>query len=162
MVIEYLVEKEIPTGLSKKSVVVLLTQDGAYRRFEHAGMPIEADVEELITAPVLAYMWNHATVISEKVYLDAQLRAARDYYTNILWQIEKQRRVSGTLDQALGLGLVAINNEPPDAFGDDAFAGYREWMELGTPQSIEEKRAALLLMQNFALIGLVRIQLLER
>ncbi len=159
---DYLIEKEIPTGLKSKSVVVLLAEGGAYRRFERAGLPLEANVEELITAPVLTYMWDHAAPISEQAYLDAQLRSSRAYYLNILWQIEKQRRISGTLDMALGAGLVAINDAPPAAFGAAAFAGYREWLELGNPQSAGEKRAALLLMQNFALLGLMRILLLEK
>jgi len=160
MTISYIIEAEVPTGLKTKSVILLLRDNGNYRRYEHAGLAVEVDVEGLLTAPVLNWIWSQATTITQQQWRDAQLRQVAWYYVNIVRAIETVRLADGSLNEALVAGLAAINDEDaPDVFGSSAFADYQEWMDFGSPPSIEERRTALLLIQNFALIGLMRVML---
>ena len=106
---------------------------------------------------------QQADTITQQQWRDAQLRQAEWYYINIVRAIETVRLAEGTLNEALVAGLAAINDEnAPDVFGASEFEDYQQWMDFGSPPSIEERRTALLLIENFALIGLMRVMLFGR
>ncbi len=158
MPITWEIDKEVQTGLSRKSVFVRLTgADGNdFKLFEATAVPLNIDPDEYIEShPSLTArkMWNRGKPITVSDVRGARCRKMRAYYRHILDEIEETAEAGSSLDTALTAAMQAVAQ---NGRGEAAFAKRREWLELENPDTIEEKRTLLLTIENFALRGLTQ------
>lgn len=159
--ITYEIEGMIPTSRRTQSAWLILENDKgstAYRRVEVTGIPRdltdEVAVREYIDERMaVAKLWQRGEEAEVAQFEKADERGLGDYYQGILRAVERTRRSYGTLDMALAAGLEAIGRSKRKQAD---FETYRSWAGLGDPQGAMEEVMLLLLMQNFALQGLVR------
>jgi hypothetical protein len=162
MTITLEIEELVPTSQRTQSAFVVLKNERgaqvAYRRFEVVGVPRDLADDQAVLAWIDEHrkppkMWSAGQDVDEAAFLRTEERNLGAYYRRILADIDRTRRDGGTLDMALGAGLGAIGLSPRKKA---AFDEYRRWLKLEDPQTAGEKAQLLLLMQNFALTGLVR------
>lgn len=161
MAIIYEIESLVPTSRRTQSAWLILENDSgstAYRRVEVTGIPRGLTDEVAVREHIderwsLAKLWSRGRQTDEARLEKAKERDLTDYYQGILRAVERTRRRHGTLDMALAAGLEWIGqNKRKQA----DFETYRSWAGLDDPQGAMEEAMLLLIMQNFALQGLVR------
>lgn len=147
------VEREQPTGLRTKSVFVLLLDDakGEAREVELTNVALDADAAVLVETMNARELFNRARQV-ERGRFERAARAGLDaYFASVLEAVDTAYYSGATLAMALAAGLVAVGANPAQRA---VFDGWRAWMGLTNPETLDEQRLLLMALVTWALRGL--------
>lgn len=162
MAIQFDVLKELPSGLERKSVFVMMTDTdtGEKKQLEITKVPADVDdIETWITsnpsiAPRRLFRDPRATAVDVTMVNQSRERGLAGYYRDILDAIATSVASGGGLDDLLAVARSAIMS---NARGRAQVEQYTAALGLSNqPETIAEKRDLLLAVEHFALKGILK------